>query len=121
MHAAAKREPCACSSAPSCLSQWPVQIKLAPVNAPYFNGARLLIAGFVENGWDSSPGDVLEIDDLPAHIYTEAGERVLQPCAEVLLGERALNAILARHTGKPIEEIFLRKARSKTSFIGSNG
>ncbi len=25
-------------------SQWPVQIKLAPVNAPYFAGAHLLIA-----------------------------------------------------------------------------
>ena len=26
------------------LGQWPVQIKLAPVNAPYFDGARLLVA-----------------------------------------------------------------------------
>ncbi len=26
------------------LSQWPVQIKLLPVNAPYFNGANLLVA-----------------------------------------------------------------------------
>lgn len=26
------------------LAQWPVQIKLAPVNAPYFDGAKLLIA-----------------------------------------------------------------------------
>ena len=26
------------------LSNWPVQIKLAPVNAPYFSGADLLIA-----------------------------------------------------------------------------
>ena len=26
------------------LRQWPVQIKLVPVNAPYFDGARLLIA-----------------------------------------------------------------------------
>lgn len=26
------------------LTQWPVQIKLAPVRAPYFDGARLLIA-----------------------------------------------------------------------------
>lgn len=26
------------------LGQWPVQIKLAPVNAPYFNGTKLLIA-----------------------------------------------------------------------------
>lgn len=28
----------------SMLSQWPVQIKLVPVNAPYFNGANLLVA-----------------------------------------------------------------------------
>lgn len=28
----------------SCLSQWPVQIKLAPIKAPYFDGAKLLIA-----------------------------------------------------------------------------
>ena len=26
------------------LQNWPVQIKLAPVSAPYFNGAKLLIA-----------------------------------------------------------------------------
>ncbi len=26
------------------LSQWPVQIKLVPINAPYFNGAKLLVA-----------------------------------------------------------------------------
>ena len=30
--------------AESHLSQWPVQIKLVPVNAPYFDGAHLLIA-----------------------------------------------------------------------------
>ncbi len=39
-------EPALQEAAPyaSQLSQWPVQIKLVPVNAPYFNGARLLIA-----------------------------------------------------------------------------
>lgn len=31
-------------STDSQLRQWPVQIKLAPVNAPYFNGAHLLVA-----------------------------------------------------------------------------
>ena len=30
--------------ASSCLSQWPVQIKLAPINAPWFAGADLLVA-----------------------------------------------------------------------------
>lgn len=32
------------SKSPSELRQWPVQIMLVPVNAPYFNGADLLIA-----------------------------------------------------------------------------
>ncbi len=37
---------CSITSAPSVsrLLQWPVQIKLVPVNAPYFDGARLLVA-----------------------------------------------------------------------------
>ena len=37
---------CVTAAAPavSRLSQWPVQIKLVPVNAPYFHGADLLIA-----------------------------------------------------------------------------
>ena len=33
-----------CAEAVSRLSQWPVQIKLVPTNAPYFDGAKLLIA-----------------------------------------------------------------------------
>ena len=33
-----------CSSNSSQLCQWPVQIKLVPVNAPYFDGANLLVA-----------------------------------------------------------------------------
>ena len=33
----------ACATA-SQLGQWPVQIKLVPVNAPYFEGAKLLVA-----------------------------------------------------------------------------
>lgn len=36
--------PATAAACPSQLSNWPVQIKLAPVNAPYFNGANLLIA-----------------------------------------------------------------------------
>ena len=36
--------PTAGVSMPSQLGQWPCQIKLVPANAPYFNGAKLLIA-----------------------------------------------------------------------------
>ena len=47
-----QRTPCAGHTAPSVpagaeesqLSQWPVQIKLVPVKAPYFEGAKLLVA-----------------------------------------------------------------------------
>lgn len=42
------KKACECSSTPasvgSQLRNWPVQIRLAPVNAPYFDGADLLIA-----------------------------------------------------------------------------
>lgn len=39
-----KEEGACVVDATSRLSQWPVQIKLVPVNAPYFDGAKLLIA-----------------------------------------------------------------------------
>ena len=39
-----KTAPAASVQSISQLRQWPVQIKLAPVNAPYFDGADLLIA-----------------------------------------------------------------------------
>ena len=35
---------CPAPALKSCLSQWPVQIKLAPLTAPYYENARLLIA-----------------------------------------------------------------------------
>jgi len=61
---------------------------------PAFVCAQLIAAAFVENGWNLNLGDVLELDDWPAHVYEEAGERVLQPATEALLGERAMQAML---------------------------
>lgn len=39
-----REEPAVCVPQTSQLRQWPVQIKLVPVNAPWFDGARLLVA-----------------------------------------------------------------------------
>ena len=47
MHRFQREEPAAAATPaaqPSQLGQWPCQIKLVPVNAPYFRGAKLLIA-----------------------------------------------------------------------------
>lgn len=44
MEAKAEAEAATVSAVPSRLRQWPVQIKLAPIKAPYFDGAKLLIA-----------------------------------------------------------------------------
>jgi type VI secretion system ImpC/EvpB family protein/type VI secretion system ImpB/VipA family protein len=63
---------------------------------PAFLCARLIAVAFAENGWEFEPGDALDVEDLPAHVYEEAGERVMQPGTEVLLSERAMNAVLAR-------------------------
>ena len=40
----AREDPAPAGERPSRLSQWPVQLQLAPLEAPYFDGAELLIA-----------------------------------------------------------------------------
>ena len=44
MNRAAAKEAPATASVPSQLGQWPCQIKLVPPKAPYFSGAKLLLA-----------------------------------------------------------------------------
>jgi len=62
---------------------------------PTLSCARLLAQSFAEAGWDMSPDDNTDIEDLPAFTYTENGERKMLPCAELFLPERSAEAILA--------------------------
>ncbi len=58
--------------------------------------ALLLGRSFLSRGWEMEPGDELDVEDLPAHAYTEDGEKRLQPCAEANINERAGQALLER-------------------------
>ena len=46
-----------------------------------FACACLLGQSFRENEWDMSPGDALELGGLPAHVFSEDGEKKMLPCA----------------------------------------
>lgn len=71
-----------------------------PAHADYLWGnpclALLLLLGqsFSTEGWQKLPGSLLEIGSLPLHIYKEAGESHVQPCAETMLSQRAAENIL---------------------------
>ena len=51
---------------------------------------------FCRHGWELRPGAPREVDGLPLHVYWEGGESRTKPCAEVLLDDRAAEAILGR-------------------------
>ena len=61
---------------------------------PAFACGLLIGLAFQENGWALAPGDVLALDDLPAHSMMEGDEPALKPCAEVLLSTRAAETLL---------------------------
>lgn len=56
----------------------------------------LLGRGFENSAWDMSPGDELDLGDLPAHTVRRDGEAHMQACAEAYLSERTGEAILQR-------------------------
>jgi type VI secretion system protein ImpC len=61
---------------------------------PAFGCAALIGQAFTERGWQMSPGDVLDIGDLPACSYSADGEQQILPCAEVYLTETAADKII---------------------------
>jgi predicted component of type VI protein secretion system len=58
--------------------------------------AALLLLGrsFTERGWDMEPGDEREIGDMPAFTFTRDGEPHMQPCAERVLTESQIDAMI---------------------------
>lgn len=63
---------------------------------PCFVAALLLGRTFSESGWESSEGIQQDVDGLPLHVYEDAGESVVKPCAEILLTQRAADRIASQ-------------------------
>lgn len=61
---------------------------------PCFAVTCLLGEAFNKSGWEMVPGDVQELDDLPLHVYREAGEARIKPCAEILMTVRGAEKII---------------------------
>jgi type VI secretion system protein ImpC len=55
--------------------------------------AYLMAEAFSQSGWGFGPESLGEIDDLPAHVYREAGTSEMKPCAEAWLTDRGAEAI----------------------------
>jgi type VI secretion system protein ImpC len=61
---------------------------------PAFACVALLAKSFQERGWKFRPGMHLNLEGLPVDVRERDGEMTAQPCAEVLMTERAAQAIL---------------------------
>jgi type VI secretion system protein ImpC len=58
--------------------------------------AYLIAEAFSRNEWNLRPGSMLDIENLPLHLYKEAGEPRTKPCAEVVFTEEAAELILEK-------------------------
>lgn len=56
--------------------------------------AYLIAEAFIRNEWNLKPGSMLDIENLPLHLYKQAGEPRTKPCAEVVFTEEAAELIL---------------------------
>jgi len=54
----------------------------------------LLAQAFERSGWSLVPGQVRDLDGLPLHLQSVAGDREVVPCAETLLTEDAADRML---------------------------
>lgn len=76
------------------------EVSIPPDRSHYLWGtpalacAALLAQGFHKAGWAAKPGEVLDVEDLPVHVYSQDGEE------EVVVGEAWLDRPMTEQLGK---------------------
>jgi len=63
---------------------------------PAFACALLIGEAYQNRGWSMMPGDILDVQDLPAYSFEENGEVKMMACAEGFLTEHAAETMLDR-------------------------
>jgi hypothetical protein len=61
---------------------------------PAFACAQLILGAVAESGWESGPGTLLDLGELPHVMIRAAGSDAVEPCAEVFLDESSAQLIL---------------------------
>ena len=61
---------------------------------PAFACALLIGMAFQARGWSMTPGDILDMDDLPVHVYKEDDTKKAMACTETFLTERSAHEML---------------------------
>lgn len=56
----------------------------------------LIAEAFSRNEWNLKPGSILDIENLPLHLYKEGGDPRTKPCAEVVFTEETAKMILEK-------------------------
>jgi len=75
----------------------------------------LIAQSYAQQEWDFSHGPVThKIDGLPLHVYQRDGERVIKPCAELLLRDRGVDKLAAQGV------LSLRSVANSDSILISN-
>ncbi len=63
-----------------------------------FVKVELLARNFIKRGWNMKPGEEHQTGDLPVHYYSDEGETVSKPVAEILLTEKCAEMMRQKGT-----------------------
>jgi type VI secretion system protein ImpC len=74
----------------------PVEHELYLWGNPAIACAYLLGESFSRYGWELRPGVLKDVDGLPLHLYQGDGEKILKPCAEILMTEEVAELLMDR-------------------------
>jgi type VI secretion system protein ImpC len=63
---------------------------------PAFVKAEQIARAFLDSGWEMKFANVMKVEDLPIHIFGQAGQTLAKPCAEIALTDSGASKMIAQ-------------------------